>query len=75
MTAWLSHVWVQPSDQFHHFHNMGKKQSGSGEKKSADKKAGTTKNADKNDQSEGKVSRSGSFTLTRGVSSRVLGKG
>ena len=54
---------------------MGKKQSGSGEKKSADKKAGTTKNADKNDQSEGKVSRSGSFTLTRGVSSRVLGKG
>jgi len=36
---------------------MGKKQSGSNDKKAADKKGGGTKNVDKNDQSEGKVSR------------------
>ncbi|OJA17673.1 hypothetical protein AZE42_03008 [Rhizopogon vesiculosus] len=33
---------------------MGKKQSGSNDKKAADKKGGGTKNVDKNDQSEGK---------------------
>jgi hypothetical protein len=40
---------------------MGKKQSGSNDKKPADNKGGNTKNADKNDKSEGKVSRYSSF--------------
>jgi hypothetical protein len=39
---------------------MGKKQSGSAEKKPAEKK-GNTKNTDKGDQSEGKVSYNSCF--------------
>jgi NIMA-interacting peptidyl-prolyl cis-trans isomerase 4 len=40
---------------------MGKKQSGSAEKKPGEKKGGNTKNADKSDQSEGKVSYNSCF--------------
>lgn len=43
------------------FHAMGKKQSGSAEKKPTEKKGGNSKNTDKGDQSEGKVSYNSRF--------------
>jgi hypothetical protein len=61
ISIFSKHVFIYPQPARPGFTaSMGKKQSGSAEKKPAEKK-GNTKNTDKGDQSEGKVSYNSRF--------------